>query len=151
MTFLDFRSAGGGNGGGGGPVSWDSITNKPAIYSIFPIWAEENAALLNNAFQWALGNGNDTPSGSGVVVPFDCELIALTLSHELSVTARVQAWRNSGGTGKTVTTNNAKTGVANFEGNPAVYLAGQVFNFRTDIGGEGGGSTASAWFRRLQA
>ena len=49
-----------------------------------PIWAEENAALADNTWEWAFGNGANTPGNDGisVFVPsgYDCKAVALSLN-----------------------------------------------------------------------
>lgn len=47
-----------------------------------PIWAEENQSLGNNTYEWAFGNGANTPSNAGITiyVPSDytCAIVAMT-------------------------------------------------------------------------
>ena len=115
--------------------------------SIFCVWAEESADLGNGAFEWAYGNGNETPNGMGVVLVFDCELIGLGLTLEGNATCQVEAYKNTTATGKRVSTSNNKKSHVTFADTPIQYSAGDVVNFRTITG-----STASnagivtAWF-----
>ncbi|MEO0331814.1 MAG: hypothetical protein AAF223_09030, partial [Bacteroidota bacterium] len=34
------------------------------------IWAEENSTLGNNTYEWAFGNGANSPANAGFVMPF---------------------------------------------------------------------------------
>ncbi len=45
----------------------------------FPIWAEENNFLNAGTYEWAFGNGADTPPSVGVVIAMDCELTSMHL------------------------------------------------------------------------
>jgi len=47
---------------------------------IFPIWAEADASLNALAYEWSFGDGLAAVAGLGVVLPFRCALIALSLS-----------------------------------------------------------------------
>jgi hypothetical protein len=51
---------------------------------LVPIWAEENSTLNADAYEWAYGNGANTPIDGGVTlyVPdgFEAEVVAMSLS-----------------------------------------------------------------------
>lgn len=126
----------------------DLKVNKDESYGYFPVWAEESADLSNNSFQWSFGNGNLTPSGMGVVIPFTCELVAMGLTLENNATCEVQARKNNSSAGKSVSTSSNKTGWVIFENNPVSYSGGDVLGFKTATGGESNG-TVVAWFRKL--
>ena len=137
--------------------SWDDLAGRPALYSIFPIWAEESADVGTNTAggsQWAFGNGNNSPRGTGVCVPFDCELFALTISMERAETVTVEAEVNATSTGLSVSATAAKSGVADFEGTPFAVSAGDVLGFRTLAparAASSDGAVVTAWLRRQQA
>ena len=115
----------------------------------FVIWAEESADLNNNSFEWAYGNGNDTPSGTGIQLPFDCELVALGLSLEGNATCSVEARIGTGSAGKSVGTTNQRNALNNFEDDPVLYTQGSLFNFRTLQGSTASnGGVAAAWFKK---
>jgi len=143
-----------GEPGPSGSADWSSIANRPPLYSYFAIWAEESADLSpsnNNGFQWAYGNGNNTPNGTGVVLPFNCELIAMSLSTEIASNCTVMCKRNTSNTDKTVSNTTAlKSAYNNFENDPLAFMAGDVVNFKTTIGSsDSNGGVVVAWFRRM--
>jgi hypothetical protein len=80
--------------GGNGTAN---ITVDPKYESFSYIWAEENAALNANAYEWAFGNGANTPANHGVSVyipnGYKAEIVALGLnisSDNADVKATVQ-------------------------------------------------------------
>jgi len=56
-----------------------SITQEYMV----PIWAEENASLSNSSYEWAFGNGANTPSDGGVTIyvpsGWNCEVVSMSL------------------------------------------------------------------------
>ena len=59
-------------GGGGGISSY-----------MYSVWAEENAALGANSYEWAFGNGANSPADGGltIYVPngWNCSVVAMSL------------------------------------------------------------------------
>lgn len=118
---------------------------------IFAIWAEENANLGSSQWHWAYGNGATTPSKGGIILPFDCELIAMTCASGSSTfgSQQIQIVKNE-------TPNSAyKVTAVNGRGNinfttPLSFSGGDLMNFRTLV--TGGGvkpNTVTAWFRKV--
>lgn len=119
----------------------------------FCIWAEENSALSPtggsgaDGFQWAFGNGSDTPDGSGIVLPEDCELYAITAEVVGGTGIQIAVYKN--------TTNTKQTNVFSTADNKILttttsFEAGDIVNFRTLVVGSGGTSgRVTAWFRGL--
>lgn len=167
--FFNNQATGGDGSGFSG--SWNDLTDKPTLFSgeyndltgspdlsllqpklslggsIFSVWAEESADLGNGAFEWAYGNGNDTPNGMGVVLVFPCKLIGLALTLEGNATCEVEAYKNTSSTGKKVVTSNNKKGYTSFANDPIDYAAGDVINFRTILGSAASnGGVVTAWF-----
>jgi len=57
----------------------DDVIEDPK-YSVFCIWAEENADLTTGASnEWSFGNGDPIAGDDGIVIPIDCELFAMGL------------------------------------------------------------------------
>lgn len=132
-----------------GTTSWDGLTDKPIFYSYFTIWAEENGDLNTGANEWAFGNGNDSPAGVGVILPFDCELFALGLSMEGATNCEVEVLKNTASSGKSVATTNHDKAVTSFETATVPYAAGDTVGFNTITGSaQANGAVVSAWFRR---
>lgn len=109
-----------------------SIELERSYNQIFPIWAEENAALGVNAYEWAFGNGADTASGLGLVLPFRCGLIALSLSLSgAAARAKVEVERD--GTIEplyAIDLTSSNQGYQDFY-IPLEFSAGSILNFRT--------------------
>jgi hypothetical protein len=115
--------------------------------SIFGIWAEENARLGTNNFEWSFGNGDETPNGSGIVVPVDCTMFAVGLDLGSNGTATVAVYINGVPSGATVTVTNGRNAL-NTLGIPINVSAGDVIGFRTVSGpGSNLGNRIVAWFR----
>lgn len=49
---------------------------------MIPIWAEENSTLGNTTYEWAFGNGANTPSDAGITIyvpsGWTCTIVAMT-------------------------------------------------------------------------
>jgi hypothetical protein len=126
----------------------DTVPASENGYTIFGIWAEENADLGATSYEWAYGNGTNTSNGNGIVLPTQCELFAMGLNMETATSATVRAVKNTDDTDATyqiasTTQNDAVTFPI-----PLSFSAGDVFNFYTVASGGGQGSArAVAWFR----
>lgn len=136
-----------------GSVVDNSDNKNPIInYSnVFAIWAEENGGLGNNTFEWAFGNGANTPINGGIVIPFTCELIAMTCKANNNTSSQViQIVVN--GSPNTVYSVTALNGVgSNKFSAPLQINSGSRINFRTVLsGGASGPNTVCAWFKILE-
>lgn len=121
---------------------------QETAYSYFCIFAEESADLNDARYEWSFGNGNETPNGTGVVIPFQCELIAMGLSIEGTPPAVVQVVRNTTVTGKQLALTSNK-GYADFTSSPLSFSPGDLLNFRTlDSSNTSNGGIVTAWFRK---
>ena len=116
---------------------------------IFPIWAEENAALAAGTYEWAFGDGANTPTGQGIILPFRCGLVALTLSlFGAAARAKVEIERDG-----TLETDYAIDLTASNQGFqefplPLVFHAGSVLNFHTvTASGTAAPNVVCAWLR----
>ncbi len=116
--------------------------------SIFPIWAEENSSLGNNTYEWAFGNGANTPAGGGIIIPMSCELIAMTCKcNNTTGTQEIQMVID--GTPNSTYSVTAVSGAGNVTFvTPLSLSAGTRVNFRTvSSGGTTSPNTVCAWFR----
>ena len=99
----------------------------------FVIWAEENSALstsIENGYQWSFGNGA-VGAGNEVSLPFNCELVGLTLDKRAAAgSAEVAVLKN----GTQIASISVETGDLNalttLE-DPVEYEAGDRLQFRT--------------------
>ncbi len=132
---------------------WDGSNFVPQAtdngYTIFNIFAEENAALGAGNYEWAYGNGSNTSNGDGIVIPIDCELFAMSLNHEGGANTVVRIVKNTDASlaSYQVQTSGTENGYNTF-GTPLSFSAGDIANFTT-VSASASGTTArvSAWFR----
>ncbi len=134
----------------GGGVADISVNIPKNIYMV-AVWAEENAALGNNTYEWAFGNGANTPNGNGVTIfvpsGYKCELVAMTLCLRQG-TATVEALKNSTLLGSQANVSGGAGSSTNELTTPIEYQNGDIINFRTtSASGTGGPNTVTAWFR----
>lgn len=114
--------------------------------SVFCIWAEEAAGLADGAYEWSFGNGDEVVNGSGVVVPFACEVFAMALDHNTASSATVR-FQINGTNVDDVTTTAERNAFTNF-GTPHAVAAGDVIGFQTVTGtGSSGGNRVMVWLR----
>lgn len=113
----------------------------------FCVFAEEAGKLDNTSYEWSFGNGDDSESGFGIVMPFDCELLALTLSTRQG-SAVVEARKNNSPAGLQVSCNNSSRNSVALTTVPIFFNAGDVIGFRTvSANGAAHGGKIAAWFK----
>ena len=123
-------------------LQWKEIT-ETGNYSYFPIWAEENSSLGNNAYEWAYGNGANTDVNGGIVIPVNCELFAISWAVKATggeISVEINGVNS--GTSDTIT---ATRGYRTFT--PVEINAGDRCNFKTITGSSNQPNTVAAWFR----
>ena len=124
-----------------GSVQFPKTTMPRAI---FPIWAEENSSLGANQTEWAFGNGANTPFNKGIVLPFACELFALSLCLRQG-SATVSAGRNGTEVGEIISSGTASHTTLT---PPQAFVAGDTLGFRTKAAsGTNSPNQITAWFR----
>lgn len=118
---------------------------------MFPIWAEENSSLGVATYEWAFGNGADTPTGRGVVLHVPAGWVAEAVSMSLSInagTATVELEISGTLQGSTadVAVASGTSAVNTFAAVPLVD--GDVINFRTTTAsGTSGPCQVGVWIR----
>ena len=122
-----------------------------------PIWAEENAALgASNTYEWAFGNGANTPSDGGltVYVPdgWACTVVAISLRVGGGI-ATVELVHNGVPKGAdcrvVLSTGQSATDVM---GAPLPLSNNDYINFRTlSSSGTSGPSVVTAWLRFVKS
>ncbi len=131
----------------GDQLTWDGSNWTPQSidngFTIFPIWAEENAALANGQTEWSFGNGST--GFIGIPLGIDCELFAISFNAD------------SFGTSASIDINRDGTAVAtpNFTSNNQViaitaipYTQGQLLSFETNtVSGTTTDARVCAWMR----
>lgn len=132
--------------------AWAEPPGDGAVECYYPIWAEENGPLATATFEWAYGNGADTPSNRGIVIFVPSGLSAEVVGMSLSInggTAQVEINLNG-------TNQGASANIAIDSGNkttkvlstPLSLSNGDVLNFRTQAAtGSSGPCHVCAWVR----
>ena len=115
--------------------AWRELKNRASV-SYQTIWAEENAALgAANTYEWAFGNGANTPVDGGIAfwcpAAATCEVVAMGLTIRTG-TATVELVVNGTpqGAAANVTVTGTGNGV-NTLGTPLALASGDLLNFRT--------------------
>jgi len=145
------------------PIHDDDIANKRYVDDnaggggiseyMVAIWAEENAALgASNTYEWAFGNGANTPSDGGltVYVPsgWTCEVVAMSLRVG-GGTATVELVHNGTPQGSSARVVLSSGQSATDElGTPLAISNNDYINFRTSSSsGTSGPCVVTAWLR----
>ncbi|GEM_PF-1505310 len=133
------------------PDASGTVVLKSTQNMLWSIWAEESAGVsvgVAGGSQWSFGNGDNTPPGHGIVVPFDCVLFALSLNIENpNANGTVEVEKNGVLTGASVTLNVGSNGTHTILGTPVQFAAGDFVNFKTTASGNGTGARVAAFFR----
>ncbi len=122
---------------------------------MYPVWAEENSSLGNNTYEWAYGNGANTPSDGGltIYVPtgWTCEVVAMSLRLG-GGTATVELLINGvlQGSSANVVISTGQSGTNEFT--PIALVDNDFINFRTTVAsGTSSPCVVTAWIRMTGA
>lgn len=122
------------------------------------IWAEENSTLADNTYEWAFGNGADTPTNNGIClfIPsgYTAAIVAMSATtNNASGTPTIEASVNGSDIGVSdgvEVTLAGRSGV-NSGFTPYVLASGDRLNFKTRIAGTNSSpNTAAMWIRFRQ-
>lgn len=109
-----------------------------SIEYVQPVWAEENSPLGNGAFEWAFGNGANTPSNSGVTIYVptgqECHIVAMTATtNNNSGTSIIECYVNGIGHGASAGVQVQLSGRSGVNDGfaPFAISTGDRLNFRT--------------------
>ena len=121
-----------------------------AVSPLFPVWAEENSSLGTVTAEWAFGNGANTPTNQGIVLPVAATLVAGTLCLRQG-TASVEILKNGLTVHTIVAGSGATPSYSNSPVSPEIpFSAGDCVGFRTLVSaGTGSPNTVCAWFREV--
>jgi hypothetical protein len=139
-------------------VSWqDDATGGGGGLSEYmvAIWAEENATLADNTYEWAFGNGANTPTNNGIsiYVPsgMNCHIVAMTgTTNNASGNSVIEANVNGSVLGVSDGVEVTLSGRSGVNDSFAAYAisSGDRLTFRTRIAGTNSGPNAvCAWLR----
>ena len=138
--------------------AWSALGGDSSSISysyMVPIWAEENSILGNNNYEWAFGNGGNTPTNSGITiyVPSDytCAIVAMTATTtNSSGSSKIEANVNGsvlGASNGVQVTLSGRSG-ENDGFTPYPINTGDRLTFRTRTAGTNTGpNTVTAWLR----
>lgn len=99
---------------------------------IYAIWAEEASKIDRNSdgYEWSFGNGDNCPSGEGIVIPFRSKVVALCLQIA-DGEAEVELRRNGESAVHDVRASGNKAVQVDYHAQGQVFEQGDVLNFRT--------------------
>jgi hypothetical protein len=123
---------------------------------MYPVWAEENAALgASNTYEWAFGNGANTPADGGVVIYVPSGWTAEVVAMSLSVgggTATVELVHNGTPQGSSARVVLSTGQYATDElGTPLSLSNNDYINFRTSSSSSTSGPcVATAWIKMTE-
>ena len=137
-----------------GSSGWQSGGGGLSEYMV-PIWAEENSGLGNNTFEWAFGNGANTPyqAGISIYVPsgMECHIVAMSaVTNNASGSALIEAQVNNLYLGASDGVQVQMSGRSTVNSSFTDYALsnGDTVNFRTRTAGTNSSpSTVTAWLR----
>ena len=118
-----------------------------------PIWAEENSTLGNNTYEWAFGNGADTPSNAGITIyvpsGYTCAIVAMTATtNNASGTATIEANINGVLQGSNCNVQLSGRSGVNDSFTPVAITSGNRLTFRTTTAGTNSSpNTVCAWLK----
>jgi hypothetical protein len=118
-----------------------------------PIWAEENATLNDGGYEWAFGNGANSPSNAGIAIyvppKHECHIVAMTgTTNSASGNSVIEADINGVLQGALCNvTLSGRSGV-NDSFAPVALSSGDRLSFRTTTAGTNSQpNTVTAWLR----
>lgn len=123
---------------------------------MLPIWAEENSGLANNTYEWAFGNGANTPSNHGITIyvpaGWSAAIVAMTATtNTASGSSVIEANINGALQGADCNvTLSGRSGV-NDSFPPVPLSSGDRLTFRTTTAGTNSQpNIVTAWLRYTQ-
>lgn len=130
-------------GGGGGGIS----------QYMYPIWAEENSSLGNNTYEWAFGNGANTPSNNGIAIyvptGWQAHIVAMSATtNNAAGSSVIEANINGTLQGALCNVTLAGRSATNDSFTPVALSNGDRLTFRTTTAGTNTSpNTVCAWIR----
>lgn len=129
-------------GGGGGITEY-----------MYPIWAEENSTLGNSAYEWAFGNGANTPSNNGIAIyvptGWQAHIVAMSATtNNASGSSVIEANINGVLQGANCNVTLAGRSATNDSFTPVALSNADRLTFRTTTAGTNSSpNTVCAWIR----
>lgn len=130
----------------------DTLLNGklPTSLNLFPVYAECSTALNATSFEWSFGDGANTPTNFGIVLP-DCELVYISAKiGGTTPDATIEVEKNGTLTGAQVVITGANSGIDDVTSSAVSFAAGDVLNFYTvSQTSTAGPCTVCAWLRAV--
>jgi len=127
--------------------------SSPVKEYMVPIWAEENSTLGDNTYEWAFGNGANTPTNAGITIyvpsGWSCDIVAMTATtNNASGSSVIEAEINGSLQGASCNVTLSGRSGTNDSFTPVSISSGDRLNFRTTTGGTSSTPcTVTAWLR----
>ena len=138
----------------GGTIALTSdIPTVPKNTYMVPIWAEENSTLGNNTFEWAFGNGANTPSNHGVTIyvpsGYTAAVVAMTATtNTASGSSVIELNLNGVNQGSSCNVTLSGRSGTNDSFSPVALSSGDRLNFMTTTAGTNAQPTiVTAWIK----
>jgi len=100
-------------------------------YGYFTYWAEESSSPTAGAFEWSYGNGDEAPSGSGMMVGVDCELFGIGTIASAASRFTVRIYKTGADTGAVSDTMSSKTKYTLLS-SPVSFSTGDIADIKTE-------------------
>ncbi len=140
-----------GDTGPQGPAGSGGITQY-----MYPIWAEENSGLGDATYEWAFGNGANSPSNNGIAIyvptGWTAEIVAMSaVTNSASGSSVIEANINGVLQGSNCNVTLAGRSATNDSFTPVALSDGDRLTFRTTTAGTNGTpNTVTAWIRMTE-
>jgi len=121
-----------------------------------PIWAEENSNLNDNTYEWAFGNGANTPTNAGITIyvpsGWACTIVAMTATTNVATgTSIIEADINGVLQGANCNVQLSGRSGVNDSFTPVAISSGDRLTFRTTAAGNNATpNTVTAWLRYVK-
>lgn len=131
-------------------------TDNSTLEYMYPIWAEENAALGNSTYEWAFGNGANTPSDTGIAIyvpsGWTATIVAMSATtNNASGSSVIEADINGTLQGANCNVTLAGRSATNDSFTPVSLSDGDRLTFRTTTAGTNTSpSTVCAWVKMVE-
>ena len=137
-------------------VSWQTPSGgggSGITQYVYPIWAEENSTLGNSTYEWAFGNGANTPTNNGIAiyvpVGWQAHIVAMgATTNNASGTSVIEAEINGTLQGSNCNVTLAGRSAVNSAFTPVALSNADRLNFRTTTAGTNTApNSVVAWIR----
>ena len=137
----------------GGGVATINYTKQKNKYML-PIWAEENGSLANSTYEWAFGNGANTPNDGGIIIyvpsGYTCKVVSMSLTLGAG-SATVELVKNGTLQGSNCNVVSSGTHTENHSFTALSVSSGDYINFYTNVAsGTSGPCVVCAWLEYNQ-